>query len=152
MNRRELEERTKKFALRVIGASKQLERSLSNDVIGRQLLKAGTSVGANYREAARAQSRSDFIHKIAICEKELSEAAYWVEILGDAEELPPDITAGLLEEADELLRIFVASSRTAKRNAAVEKERMKIRESDSQGKSPGEAFYDPAADLSDTLD
>ena len=69
----DLEARTKQFALSIIQLVGKLPRSKASDVIGHQLLKSGTSIGANYREATRAQSRDDFIHKIGICEKETSE-------------------------------------------------------------------------------
>ena len=74
MNKRELEDRTKRFALRIIAFVANLPKGRIGDVVGYQLLKAGTSVGANYREANRAESRNDFIHKVAIVEKESSGA------------------------------------------------------------------------------
>ncbi len=69
----ELEGRTKRFALKVIEFVTVLSKSKTSDVLGHQVLKSGTSIGANYREASRAQSHDDFIHKIAICEKEAAE-------------------------------------------------------------------------------
>ena len=74
MDKRELEARTKRFALRIIAFVASLPRGRIGDVVGYQLLRAGTSVGANYREANRAESRKDFIHKLAIVEKESSES------------------------------------------------------------------------------
>jgi four helix bundle protein len=71
--KKELEARTKRFALSIIHVMEKLPRSKTADVIGYQLLKSGTSIGANYREANRAQSRDDFIHKVGICEREASE-------------------------------------------------------------------------------
>jgi four helix bundle protein len=82
--KKELEARTKQFALRVINLISSLPKRRVADVLGHQLLKSGTSIGANYREANRAQSREDFIHKIAICEKEAAETEYWVELLMEA--------------------------------------------------------------------
>ena len=79
-----------------------------------QLLKSGTSIGANYREANRAQSHDDFIHKIAICEKEAAETEYWLELLIESGVANPGTCDDLLREAPELLAIFVASGRTAK--------------------------------------
>jgi four helix bundle protein len=76
--KKDLERRTKRFALSVIQIVGKMPRTKVSDVIGYQLLKSGTSIGANYREAARAQSRDDFIHKIGICEKETSETEYWL--------------------------------------------------------------------------
>jgi len=78
MNKQELEERTKRVALRIIAFVASLPRGRIGDVVGYQLLKAGTSVGANYREANRAESRKDFIHKIVVVEKESSESHYWL--------------------------------------------------------------------------
>jgi four helix bundle protein len=97
MNKAELEKRTKQFALKVIA-----------------FVKAGTSVGANYREANRAESRNDFIHKIAIVEKESSEACYWLEICDEAHLGDPEQLKWLLREAGELLAIFTSAGRTAK--------------------------------------
>jgi four helix bundle protein len=112
--KRELELRTKEFALQVIRLVGGLPKGKVGDVIGYQLLKSGTSVGANYREANLAQSRDDFIHKIAICEKEAAETEYWLELCQDANLVPPSSCAPLIAEARELLAIFVSSGRTAK--------------------------------------
>ena len=111
---RELEARTKTFALRVIETVGALPRTQASDVLGRQLLKSGTSIGANYREASRAQSHDDFIHKIALCEKEAAETEYWVELLIDSGLAAAEPSRRLLDESRELLAIFVASGRTAK--------------------------------------
>jgi four helix bundle protein len=101
-------------------------------VLGRQLLRAGTSIGANYREAARAESRNDFIHKIGVVEKEAAETVYWLELLeaaglGDATE-----RQALQREAGELLAIFTASGRTAKSNRNPSNSQSAIRDSKSQ--------------------
>lgn len=112
--RAELEVRTKRFALAVILAVGQLKKSKASDVIGYQLLKSGTSIGANYKEANRAQSHDDFIHKISICEKEAAETEYWLELLIESEIASAGTCDKLLCEARELLAIFVASGRTAK--------------------------------------
>jgi four helix bundle protein len=112
MNKRELEARTKKFAIGVIHFVSEFDHSAAGQVISRQLLKSGTSIGANYREANRAVSRRDFTHKISIAEKEASETLYWLEIcletnLGDA------VTcADLLAESRELLAIFTSIGRS----------------------------------------
>ena len=86
----------------------------ASDVIGYQLLKSGTSIGANYREATRAQSRDDFIYKIGICEKATSETEYWLELAQGAELIGLTASEKPLLETQELLAIFVASGRTAK--------------------------------------
>ena len=117
MNKHDLEQRTLNFALRIIRFVGAFPRSTVADVLGRQLLKSGTSIDANYREANSAESRSDFIHKIAISAKEAAETAYWLELcmltpLGDSAE-----SAGLLAESKELLAIFTKCGKTAKANA-----------------------------------
>ena len=108
----ELELRTKRFALAVIEFIGTVPKSKITDVLGYQLLKSGTSVGANYREAVRAESRDDFIHKISICEKEAAETEYWLELLLESNVAPA--ASPLLTEIRELLAIFVASGKTAK--------------------------------------
>jgi len=114
MNKVELEKRTKQFALRIIAFAVTLPMGRIGDVIRYQLVKAGTSVGANYREANRAESRNDFIHKIAIVEKEASESQYWLEICDEASFGDPQQRGWLLQEAGELLAIFTSAGRTAK--------------------------------------
>jgi four helix bundle protein len=84
MDKFELEKRTKRFALKIIAFAATLPQSKAGGIVEYQLVKAGTSVGANYREANRAESRADFIHKIAIVEKESSESRYWLELSDDA--------------------------------------------------------------------
>jgi len=118
MDKVELEKRTKQFALKVIHFASSLPQCKRCAVIEYQLVKAGTSVGANYREANRAESRNDFIHKIGIVEKESSESRYWLELcheagFGDAEE-----RKWLLQEASELLAIFTSIGKSTKANRA----------------------------------
>jgi four helix bundle protein len=115
MDSRDLERRTKHFALRVIRFVAAFPRGKVPDVIGYQLLKAGTSIGANYREANRAESRADFVHKIAVVEKEAAETQYWLELCEDAEVGDADERRWLLGESGELLAIFTTTGRTAKR-------------------------------------
>jgi four helix bundle protein len=91
-----------------------LPRGKAPEVIGHQLMKSGTSIGANYREANRAQSHEDFIHKIAICEKETAETEYWLELAIEANIVRSSSAEEILKEVRELLAIFVASGRTAK--------------------------------------
>ena len=112
MRREDLEKRTRRFAVNVIVFSESLKPGRANDVIARQLIKAASSIGANYREAVRAESRDDFIHKLNISSKEAGETEYWLELLHDLrglQEVKP-----LLQEADELLRILTASVKTAR--------------------------------------
>ena len=84
------------------------------DVVGYQLLKSATSIGANYREANRAESHADFIHKIGLVEKEASETQYWLELCADADLGSGTERQPLLKEASELLAIFTASRKTAR--------------------------------------
>ena len=110
----DLSARTKLFALRVIRVYTGLPRSTEAQILGKQLLRSGTSVGANYREANRARSTPEFISKIGDCLKELDETAYWVELLTESSILLGDKTASLQNECNELLAIFTSISKTAK--------------------------------------
>jgi len=114
VDRSDLEQRTKTFALRVIRFVSDWPRSKVADVLSHQLLRSATSIGANYREANRAQSRNDFIHKIALVEKEVAETQYWLE-LSEASTLGV-ITdqQWLLQEVRELLAIFTSIGKTSK--------------------------------------
>lgn len=114
MERQELEKRTKGFALRIIKSVEGMPKSKATDVVGYQLLKAGTSIGANYREANRAESHDDFIHKIGIVEKEASESQYWLEVINEADLGDEEEREWLMRESDELLAIFTAMGKTAK--------------------------------------
>jgi four helix bundle protein len=118
MNKIELETRTKQFALRVIAFVGTLPQTKTGAVIEYQLVKAGTSVGANYREANRAESRADFIHKIGIVEKECSENGFWLEICDEADLGNVEQRNWLLRESRELLAIFTSIGRSTKSNLA----------------------------------
>ena len=118
MNKTDLEKRTKQFALRVIAFVATLPPTRACGVIEYQLVKAATSIGANYREANRAESRADFIHKIAIVEKEASESCYWLELCDEGDLGDPQQRAGLLQESRELLAIFTSIGKTTKANSA----------------------------------
>jgi four helix bundle protein len=110
----ELKLRTKKFALEVIELVHSLPPGRIGEVIGKQLLRSATSVGANYRSACRARSNADFISKITIVEEEADESMYWLELLGEARIVDEAKIASLRKEADELTAIFTAAGRTAK--------------------------------------
>ena len=129
MDKHELEKRTKDFAIRIIRFVAGLPKNPITDIVGYQLVKAGTSVGANYREANRAESRRDFIHKIAIVEKEASESQYWLELINESQEWIARNTPSrqfssedmemldwLLKECSELLAIFTSIGKTTKKN------------------------------------
>jgi four helix bundle protein len=125
VERKDLQERTRQFALRVVRLVEALPRARSADVLGRQLLRCGTSVGANYRAACRSQSPADFIAKMHIVQEEADEAAYWMALLADAAIVPASRLTDLIREADELVAISVASINTARRNARNRKGRDK---------------------------
>lgn len=108
-----LRRRTKAFALQIIGFCSRLPRSQETAVIGRQLLRSGTSVGANYREACRARSDAEFISKVEIVLQELDETGYWIELLMEGCAVQ-DTARELLNEADQLTSIFVTSVKTVK--------------------------------------
>ena len=118
MDKVELEKRTKQFALKVIEFVATLPQTRTGPVVEYQLVKAGTSVGANYREANRAESRADFIHKIAIVEKECSESGFWIEICAEANLGRLELRKWLLGESRELLAIFTSIGRSTKANNA----------------------------------
>ena len=111
----DLKERTKKFALRVIRLCDALPQSKIGNVINNQLLRCGTSVGANYRAACRARSNAEFIAKMGIVEEECDESLYWMELIIVAELLPKERLRDLMEEADEILAITVSSIKTARK-------------------------------------
>lgn len=114
MNSDELKKRTKAFALSVIRLVESLPRGRTADVIDRQLLRSGTSVGANYRSACRAKSTADFILKMGTVEEETDETLYWMELLIEAEIVESVKLESLINEADEILAMTVASINTAK--------------------------------------
>jgi four helix bundle protein len=109
-----LERRTKEFALKAIVCVSALPRTKVADVLGGQFIKAATSIGANYREANRAESRNDFIHKIGVVEKEAAESVYWLELLDESKLGSETLRVELLREASELLAIFSRIGKTAK--------------------------------------
>jgi len=114
MDQIELKRRTKAFGLRIINLVGELPRGVVPDTIGRQLLRSGTSVGANYRAACRARSTADFISKMGIVEEEADESFYWLEMLIDAGIIKAKRLEALLSEADELVSIAVSSIKTAR--------------------------------------
>ena len=117
MKSEELKTRTKTFGVNVMKLVDRLPKHRSVDVIGRQLLRAATAVGANYRSACRARSQADFISKIGIVEEEADEAAYWLELLRESNVARLDgVSEVLWREANELTAIFAASEKTAKRS------------------------------------
>ena len=115
---KDLQIRTKEFALRVIRMYSALPKSTEAQVLGKQVLRSGTAVGANYREANRARSKPEFIAKIGDCLKELDETAYWIELLAESSIVPDTKLAALRDECDQLLAIFTTISKKTKANAS----------------------------------
>lgn len=113
---RDLKQRTREFALRVIRMVRALPRTQEGAVLGKQVLRSATSVGANYRSAQRGKSKADFIAKLAIAEEEADETCYWLELIIEAELLSKDRMEPLLAEAKEITAILTAAGKTAKKN------------------------------------
>ena len=111
----ELRKRTKGFALRVIKLAEALPNNAVGRVIKGQLIRAGTSVGANYRAAKRAKSTADFINKMGTVEEEADESMYWMELIVEAGLMAEERISDLYEEADEILSMTVASIKTARK-------------------------------------
>ena len=111
---KELEKRTKIYAISIIKLSTSLPKTEEMNVIKRQLTKSGTSVGANYREANRSRSKADFVNKIKICESEANETLYWIEIIEDLITKNAAGTIQLKKESIELLAIFTSISNSLK--------------------------------------
>jgi four helix bundle protein len=110
----DLRDRTKHFALSVVRTFSNLPKTTEAQVLGKQLLRSGTSIGANYREACRARSKPEFIAKCGDCLREVDETAYWLDLLVDSGISTADKLAPLRREADELIAIFVTILKRAK--------------------------------------
>ena len=110
----ELEGRAKDFSVRIVRLIRSFPKTVDGIEVGRQLLRAGTSIGANYREANRAESKNDFIHKIGVAEKEAAETVYWLEICEAAPIGTSDEIRSMLKESGELLAILTTIGRKAK--------------------------------------
>jgi four helix bundle protein len=115
MDKSELKQRTKQFALRIIELVESLPKNRTAEILGRQLLRSGTSIGSNYRAACRARSSADFIAKLGIVEEEADESAYWMELLVESRIVETSEVDFLMREVNEFLAITVASIKTAKR-------------------------------------
>lgn len=121
----DLRVRTKGFALQIIRLYTGLPKSTEAQVLGKQVLRCGTSVGAQYREAQRAKSNADFISKIEGSLQELDETGYWLELLAESHIVPAENIVGLRKETDELTAIFVTIVTRMKKRMKDEKRRMK---------------------------
>ncbi|MDI6800798.1 MAG: four helix bundle protein [Thermodesulfovibrionales bacterium] len=114
MNSEQLKQRVKKIALDIIKIVEEFPKTKIADIIARQLVRSASSVGANYRAACRARSSADFISKIGIVIEEADESEYWLELAEESGLITKDKIKDLIKEVNELLAIFVASSKTAK--------------------------------------
>ena len=113
-SKQDLKKRTKSFALRIVKLYVSLPKTTEAQVLGKQVLRSGTSVGAHYHEAKRARSTAEFISKIEVGLQELEETVYWLELLVEAEIIKTERLQNLLSEAEELTAILVSSVKTAK--------------------------------------
>jgi len=111
-----LRDRTKAFAVRIVRMYLALPRNDASQVIGKQVLRSGTSVGAHYREAQRSRSRAEFVSKVEVAIQELEETDYWFDLLVESEIVPAGKLSGLRQELSELLAMLTSSVRTIKRN------------------------------------
>ena len=114
MTSKEMQARTKAFAVRVVRLVDALPRGLAAQVMGRQLLRSATSVGANYRAACRGQSRADFAAKLSIVVEKSDEALYWLELLRETELIKPELLSAIIQEANEIVAITLASKKRRK--------------------------------------
>ena len=112
MDEKEFKSRTKKLALNIIDFVERLPRSRTCEVLGRQLIRSGTSVGANYRAACRGRSAADVIAKLGLVEEEADETVYWLELLFEAGLADQSETEALMKDANEIVAMTVASIKT----------------------------------------
>jgi four helix bundle protein len=115
-SRTDLRERTFHFAVRVVCLVRALPKTVDGKAIGSQLVRCGTSVGANYRACCKSRSRTEFVSKLGIVEEEINESVYWLELIISTSLLPAKRVEPLLEETRQLEKIFAASRITAARN------------------------------------
>lgn len=116
MNAEELKARTKRFALQVMQLIDRLPNTVKGRVVANQLMKAATSVGANYRAACRGRSQAEFISKLSIVLEESDECCYWLELIMEGGLIPAEQVTDLYKEADEITAIMTASHKTACNN------------------------------------
>jgi four helix bundle protein len=132
MNESELKHRTKQFALRIIKLVGAMGNSATERAIGAQLIRSGTSVGANYRAACRGRSSAEFVARLGIVEEEADESAYWMELLMESDMISSTRILPLHDEASQLVAIMVASRQSANRN----RRENKIKSQKSKIKNP----------------
>ncbi|MFC1612580.1 four helix bundle protein [Patescibacteria group bacterium] len=112
-NKCDLKRRTKEYALRIIRLVKSLPKGMESRAIGNQLIRSGTSVGANYRAVCRARSKAEFISKLGVVIEEADESAFWIEILIEAKIVKIELVEPLLKETNEIIAIMVSSKKSA---------------------------------------
>ncbi len=112
----ELKARTKQFALRIINLVEALPKTVTGRAIGNQLVRCGTSVGANYRSACRGRSKAEFISRLGIVEEEADESAFWMELIIETALQKAELVSPLLKEAEEIVAIMVSSRKSASRS------------------------------------
>ncbi|MBI4252682.1 four helix bundle protein [Candidatus Uhrbacteria bacterium] len=115
MDKNELRKRTKEYALRIIKLVSALPKTSTGRAIGNQLVRSGTSVGANYRAALRARSRAEFASKLGIVVEEADESAFWLEVIIDGGLLKPALVEPLLEETNHILAIMINTCRSVRK-------------------------------------
>ncbi len=116
MTPEEMKRRTRAFAVRCVKLVTSFPKNAAGDIIGRQLMKAGTSVAANYRASCAARSHADFLNKLGIVEEEADESVFWIDLAPDVNLVKRNRVAGLIAEGQEILAIVIASLKTAKAN------------------------------------
>jgi len=121
LDKRDLKDRTKQFALRILNLIDALPPTVKGRLISRQLGDAGTSVGANYRAAGRARSKSEFVAKLGTVIEEADESAYWLELIMEGRLLRRELAAPLWQEAGEIVAIMTQSRKTAEANLRARK-------------------------------
>ena len=114
MNEAEMKRRTKEFAKEIVRLCRKLPNDREGRLIGNQIFRSGTSVGANYRSACRARSTADFVSKLAIVEEEADETLFWLELIEEMRILDSDFIGTLMEESDQIIAMMVASIKTAR--------------------------------------
>ncbi|MCB0726288.1 MAG: four helix bundle protein [Ignavibacteriae bacterium] len=125
----ELKQRTKTFALRVIRLVENLLNNMIGKVLGNQLIRSATSVGANYRAACRSRSKQEFVSRIKVVEEEADESLFWLELIMEKNIFKLEKINGLIKEADELTAIFTSTNKTAKVNFLNQRSKIKNQKS-----------------------
>ncbi|QLE39206.1 four helix bundle protein [Nostoc sp. C052] len=126
MNEEDFKRRTKQLALRVIRLVEALPQSRTADVIGKQLIRSATSVGANYRSACRGKSTADVIAKLSLVEEEADESLYWMELIVEVGLLRLEKVSNLMSENTEILAMIVASIKTLRNKSKIQNLKSKI--------------------------